>query len=325
MTLVATLQSQSVKYDRDMFGASAVYHVYDDAGAQVSTQTIMASATISAILGDTGSALTSFGAYLAGTGTGTSAYRKLRYSGYDLKNDEGQYHWTMTVNFDSEQSDYSPTAVSKDTTPENAPGFTAVEMNIESVTVPTWRSGTYTMPSTDALRDDPNETDIGGTAVDQGGESIDAFVSIVRFTVRNVVRGRPAGSLFQNIANQTNTRNNAALTIGGFACPIGTLLFTGAEVSRCGPNAYEVTWHLAYDDDYHLRQVAKVDINGKPIVGVKSGGTISTVQATIDSADAAASEGHAPRYAAFVMWKQPFKSRTTFADIFPSGLTSSIA
>lgn len=329
MAIVCTLQTQTVNYDREVFSASATYHVYDDAGAQISANDITTSGTVATILGSTnGSALYGFGAYLAGTGTGTSAYAKLRYTGYSLKNDEGQFHWTMTVNFDSAASDSAPSAAAKDTIPENVPGFTAVEMNLESVVVPTYRTGSYTQPASHALRDSPSDIDIGGTPVDQGGEPIDAFVSVARFTIRWVIRGRPTSGILTAISNQTNTRNDAAITIGGFSCAIGTLLFTGAQVSRVGPNAYEVTYNLAYDDDYHLRQLAVVDPNGRPVVGVKNGASISVDAATVAGADASsnASTGHdAPRYAKTVMWKQPFSTRTSFGNFLPNDLITSIA
>lgn len=324
MSVTCTLFNQTVNFDRDVFSASATYHIFDNGNAQLTCQDILGSASVSALVGDGGTALASFGAYLAGSGTGTSAYRKLRYTGYALRNDEGQYHWTMTINFDSQASDSAPSASAYDTVPENAPGFTAVEMNIENTIVPAYRT-VATAPSTDALRDVPNESDVGGTSVDQAGDPIDVMVTQVKFTVRNVIRGRLSGTIFGNIADQTGTRNDTALTIAGFSCPVGKLLFTGAQVTRVGPNAYEVCYGLTYDHDYHLRQIAKVDANGKPLLGVLSSGSISTVPATMDAADAAASQGVAPRYAAHVMWKQPFKSRTDFSNLFPAGFLTSIA
>ena len=115
------------------------------------------------------------------------------------------------------------------------------------------------------------------------------------------------------------------MTIAGFSCPAGTLVFTGAQISRTGPNAYEITYNLAYDDEYHLRQVAKVDLSGKPMVGVlkMSGSTpsVSTSDTDITTADAGAAQNHAPGYAAFVMWKQPFASRTDFSNLGMTGLS----
>lgn len=315
MAVVFTLQSQNVSYDRDQFTATAVYAVYDDAGAMLTTQSIISSAGLTTVLGaagTTGSALNSFGTYLNGTGTGTSSYSKLNYSGYTLANSDGGAAWTLTVNFGSAQSSYIPTAVARDIVPENQPGFTAIEMGIKAASVPTWRSGA-TQPATDALRDYPSEIDISGTAVDQAGEPVDKFVNVLTFTVRNVISGRPSN--WSTIAYHTNTRNNAAFSIAGFSAATGTLLFIGAQVSRVGPNAYEVAYSFAYDDMYHLRQVPKVDSTGKTVLGIISGASLTTTAATLD-----ANPDH-PRYAGIVFWKQPFPSRTDFTALNISGLT----
>lgn len=328
MTLRCSLLSQSVKYDRDTFGATAVYHIYDDAAAAITVGDITNSSTVAAVLGNSGSAISSFGDWLAGTGT-YAGYRKLRYAGYDLKNDEGQFHWTLTVNFDSAASDASPTAAAQDVIPENAPGFTAIEMNIEAVTLPTWRVNA-TIPTSTADVNNPPQNDIGGKPIDQAGEPLDAFITIAKFTIRNVIRGRPGNSIIQAIANQTNTRNDSVLQIGsgtsGFSCSVGSLLFLGAQVSRCGPNAYEVTYNLAYDEDCHLRQIAATDEQGKPRLGVyvPASNTITNDPTTMDSMDSAAvaSTGHnAPRCSKTVMWKQPFPALSNFNNLGMTGLT----
>ena len=309
MTIQYKLASQVVNFDRDQFSATAVYHLFDDASALLTVGGIVADSGLTTLLGSgAGSAYQSFGTgYLAST-----TYPKLRYAGYTLQNDEGGAKWTLTVNFDSAQSSYSPSAVAKDTVPENQPGFTAIEMGIKAASVPTWRSGA-TQPASDALRDYPSEIDIAGTAVDQAGEPVDKFVNVLTFTVRNVISGRPSN--WSTIAYHTNTRNDAAFSIAGFTAATGTLLFIGAQVSRVGPNAYEVAYSFAYDDMFHLRQVPKVDSTGKTVLGIISGASLTTTAATLD-----ANPDH-PRYAGIVFWKQPFPSRTDFAALNISGLT----
>lgn len=311
MAVVFTLQSQNVAYDRDQFTATAVYAVYDDAGALLTTQNIISSAGLTTVLGaagTTGSALNSFGTYLNGTGTGTSSYSKLNYSGYTLANSDGGAAWTLTVNFGSAQSSYGPTAAAKDITPENQPGFTAVEMDISAAIVPTFRVDNYTLPS-GADINNPGESDIGGKPVDQAGEPIDAFVSTLRFTLRNVMNGRPSSTLLGNMASQTNTRNSTNVTIAGFTCPAGTLLFTGAQISRVGPNAYEITYSMAYDKDFHLRQVAQVDASKQPKMGIIHSGALTTDATTLEN------NQNSPRYAGVVMWKQPFPGTSDFSGL----------
>lgn len=318
MTLVCTLLNQSVSYDRESFSGNATYHIYDDAGSLVSADNIMNSAVVSSVLN--GGALTAFGSYLAGTGTGASSYAKLRYAGYSLSNDGSGAKWTITVNFDSAQSSYSPSSAAKDTIPEDTPGFTAIEMDISSVIVPTYRVDNYTLPSGSNINN-PAETDIGGKFVDQGGEPIDAFVSVMRYTIRNVISGRPTSGQLSTILAMTNTRNSAAFVINGHSCDVGKLLFTGAQISRAKANVYELTYSFAYDDDFHLRQMPKVDANGRPQLAVNNSGSLSVTDSVIASVDAAAAGGIAPRYAYHVMWKQPFPGVSAFANLNIQGLT----
>lgn len=311
MTIQYKLASQVVNFDRDQFSSTAVYHVFDDAGALLTVGGIVGDSGLTTLLGSgAGSAYQSFGtSYLA-----DSTYPKLRYAGYTLQNDDGGSKWTLTVNFDSAQSSYSPSASAKDTIPENQPGFTAIEMSIQSATVPTWRANA-SAPATDSLRNNPDETEIGGTPVDQAGEPVDMFVSVLSFTVRNVISGRPSN--WSTIASMTNTRNSAAFSIAGFSAPVGTLLFTGAQVSRVGPNAYEVAYSFAYDDMYHLRQVPKVDSTGKPVLGILDGSplALTTNATTLENNE------NKPRYAGAVLWKQPFPDTSTFSTLGISGLT----
>lgn len=316
MSIVCNLINQSVGYDNETFTGSATYAVFDDAGALVSCDTLMNSAVVSAVL--TGGALSSFGTYLSGSGAG--GYAKFRYAGYNLSNDGSGMKWTLTVNFDSAQSAYAPTAAAKDTIPEDTPGFTAIEMDISAVVVPTYRVDNYTLPSGGAI-DNPAETDIAGKPVDQGGESIDAFVSVMRFTIRNVQSGRPSSAVLSTILSQVNTRNNASFSINGYTAATGKLLLTGVQVSRVKANVYELTYSFAYDDDFHLRQTAKVDANGRPMLAVLSGGTLVATDATVAAADAAAPGGVAPRYAHHVMWKQPFPGTSDFSSLNIQGLT----
>lgn len=311
MAVVFSLQNQNVVYDRDQFTATATYNVRDDAGALLTTQSIISSGALTAVLGSAstpGSALESFGTYLNGTGNGTSSFSKLNYSGYTLANTDGGLAWTLTVNFGSAQSSYVPSAAAKDITPENQPGFTAVEMDIGAAIVPTFRVNNYTLPTGGSINT-PGESDIGGTPVDQAGEPIDAFVSTIRFTLRNVMNGRPTSSLLSAIASQTNTRNSAGVTIAGFTCGAGTLLFTGAQISRVGPNAYEITYSMAYDRDYHLRQIAAVDGAKQVKLAIISAGALTMDATTLQN------NADSPRYAGQVMWRQPFPGVTDFSGL----------
>lgn len=46
----------------------------------------------------------------------------------------------------------------------------------------------------------------------------------------------------------------------------GTVLFTGVSVSRTAPKKYKITYKLAWDKWYHLRQIPERDSNGQVVI-----------------------------------------------------------
>lgn len=326
MTIQASLHSQTVSYDRDVFSAKCVYHITASDGSAITPEQIVTSSSVADVLNGS-DGLDSLGTFIGGD-VAFGGIAKVRYSGYTLQNEEGGFKWTVSVNFDSGASSYSPSTEQKDIIPENQPGFTAIEMGFTSVVMPVWRVEPYTGSITynDSFISNPAETDIAGTAVDRAGDPIDKQLAVVNITVRKVVGKRPSvaaggSSDWDVIVSKINNRNSSSVTIGGFTALKNTLLFSGANVTRVGPNSYEVSYSFVYDPYYHLRQVANMDANHQPVVGVKlSSGAISTNDSDIASADAGHANKSAPRYAANVFWKQPFP---TTSDLNPllTGIT----
>jgi hypothetical protein len=185
-------------------------------------------------------------------------------------------------------------------------GFSSFEVSIQPQILEIWALNA-TLPSTDALKSNPDLTDIitNANATFTGKEPVSYVGHIMNISVRNVIFGRPN---YLTIASFVGKRNSAAFTFGNNAtagqnmiCAIGTLLFTGATTSRIGPNQYEVNYSFSYDDQfYHLRQAPLMDVNG-----------VATVPKTANTALSAAN----PWRAKSVYWKQPFPNTGAFASI----------
>ena len=81
------------------------------------------------------------------------------------------------------------------------------------------------------------------------------------------------------------------------------------------------SYSFAFDNNFHLRQMPKVDANGKPQLAVSNSGYLSITDSVVASVDAAATGGIAPRYAYHVMWKQPFPGVSSFTSLSIQGLS----
>jgi len=282
----------NINFDRGKLGGSVAYRIWDDAGAALTIQTLLTSATVinklaSTDEGGADGCLTDLGAFLTA---------RCRQVGFDLKPaDAGERVWIGTVQLDAKANNTN-TGSEKDTKNERQVGFTAIEASVQAESVDTWRTGP-TYPSGGNI-DNPAETNIGGTKVDSDGEPISGFLAVARITVRNVVNGRPTVP-----TTYLNTRNDASVTLCQYSFAARTLLFIGSNISRVGVSTYEQTWEFAYDANYHLRQVVKKGANHEPETSAKSDTCTGAFNAP------AAGEN---RYARCVYFKQPFPSTTTF-------------
>ena len=206
------------------------------------------------------------------------------------------------MHFDSSVGDSTGTITPVDSRNEGQPSFVAIEYSVQGEPVDIWRSGA-TAPSN---KSNPAETDIGGTKVDSGGEPISTFNNVARVTVRNVLVGRPTPPL-----GFINRRNSNSYSIGPYTFPADTLLFTGCSISRVGSSTYEIVYSFAYDENFHLRQVAqKIAETGEVIKAGKTS-TCGSPPTLVARAENETSR------AVCVYWRQPFPGTITFP---PTGM-----
>ena len=290
----------AVTYDRGKFTGSARYVVKDDAGARLTIQEIMNSATVQTKVYSTydlGSSadgcITELGAYLGS---------RLRQVSVDFGMvDDGGFVWQAVVQLDAKIAFVTGTPA--DEKNEGQVGFTAIEFSAQSEAVEVWRTDGATaivMPANTAAIAYPTDADIAGNKVDSEGEPITAFVHTARLSIRNVISGRPSMPF-----TYLNKRNSVAVTFGPHTFAIDTLLFTGCNISRVGVSTYEQTWEFAFDAQYHLRQIAK-QLDGEVATSPKAD--------TCAMATPTAKAHDVPNYARCVFWRQPFPQTADFGS-----------
>jgi len=302
ITIAQKPNGTSVSFDRGSWQASSAYVIRDDAGAQLNAGQIMEDSTVNAKLGPSGLGGSS-GALGELDGSGTYYATRLRQVGFDLKQvDDGGYVWEAVVKFDSSVGDGTGTITSIDAKNEGQPEFVAIEYSVQGEPVDIWRNGsTMTMP---ANKSTPADTDISGTKVDSGGEPISSFNNVARVTVRNVIVGRPTPPL-----SFINRRNSNSYSIGPYSFPADTLLFTGCSISRVGSSKYEIVYSFAYDEKFHLRQIAKKS--------AENGEVVKSAKADTCGGTPTAPPSGQTSHASCVFWRQPFPATTTFP---PTGM-----
>ena len=295
MTLIWKAQERSATFDRGKWSASQNYTVYDDTGVALNVYTIA----------NASPDYQYFGGYLGGDeSSATSYFRFVSHTITPVDNGADKI-WSVSMQFESTIGDGSAVTTT-DVKTETEIGFSSFEVSIQPQILEIWALNA-TLPSSDALKSNPDLTDIitNANATFTGKEPVSYVGHIMNISVRNVIFGRPN---YLTIASFVGKRNSAAFTFGNNAtagqnmvCAIGTLLFTGATTSRIGPNQYEVNYSFSYDDQfYHLRQAPLMDVNG-----------VATQPKTANTALSAAN----PWRAKSVYWKQPFPNTGAFASI----------
>jgi len=290
----------TVTFDRGKWQASSAYVIRDDDGAQLNAGQIMEDTNVNAKLGpsDMGG---SSGALAELDGSGTYYSGRLRQVGFDLKQvDDGGYVWEAVVHFDTSVGDSTGAITPVDARNEGQPSFIAIEYSVQGEPVDIWRSGA-TAP---ANKSTPADTDIGGTKVDSGGEPISSFNNVARVTVRNVIVGRPTPPL-----GFINRRNSNGFAIGPYSFDAHTVLFTGCNISRVGSSTYEIVYSFAYDEKFHLRQIAKKS--------AENGEVVKSAKADTCGGTPTAPPSGQTSHASCVFWRQPFPDTATFP---PSGM-----
>jgi hypothetical protein len=290
-------QDRSATYDRGKWSATQNYIVSDTTGQSITV----------ADIADDSIDYQNFGGPTIGNAEPvcTAFFRFVSYTITPVDNGADKI-WSISMQFESSIGDGGSIPTTSDVKTETEIGFSSFEVSILPQILEIWCNNP-SLPSTDALKSNPDLTDIitGANATFTGKEPVSFVGHIMNISVRNVIFGRPN---YLTIASFIGKRNSAAFTFGANAtaaqnmvCGIGTLLFTGATTSRIGPNQYEVNYTFSYDDQfYHLRQAPLMDVNG-----------VATVPKTDNTALSAAN----PWRAKSVYWKQPFPSTAAFSGI----------
>jgi len=170
-----------------------------------------------------------------------------------------------------------------DSESEETSSFIALNMESAASPIDMWRAGAGAPASLNS----PSNSDIGGTAIDQGGFPISFLVPQQTLTVVNT----KTTNMASNILNAMGKRNSAPFA-GGAA---GYVLFAGASAIRKGVNAYEITYRLVWDSFAHCRQQPTRDLDGKVKLTTAAAGALPT--------------------ASTVLWRQPFPSTADFSFI----------
>tara|TARA_Y100000310_G_scaffold345359_1_gene464116 strand:- start:783 stop:1592 length:810 start_codon:yes stop_codon:yes gene_type:complete len=157
--------------------------------------------------------------------------------------------------------------------------FTDISVNIGVTLVDAWKSDP-TMPTN---KDNPARTDIGGTEIHEGGNPVTHFLPTADISITGTITTQ---TLNAGGALNLSAKRNAEAWLGFDA---GSVVFIGVDIKKIGTNLYELTYKLAWDKWYHLRQMPNPDPDGNPKV-------VSTATPTLD-----------------VFFKQPFKNTTSFS------------
>jgi hypothetical protein len=140
--------------------------------------------------------------------------------------------------------------------PDSAVTAFAITVSLSIVDI--WKSNP-TIPYADI--DNPPRVDIGGTLVSEGGYPISLALPTAKITINQRFTGFFfAGTYLSNIGK----RNLAEYH--GFDS--GSLLFMGVNVSQDTYGFNEITFEMAFDNDYHLRQVPERDEDGNPKISL---------------------------------------------------------
>lgn len=151
-----------------------------------------------------------------------------------------------------------------------APGFNEARISaeVEVFFIDAWRLAPDGVPG--GPTGVPSRlTDIKGTPLDSAGEPVS--IPTRNMTIAVTVRQRPPLNL-PLWSYLTGRRNAQRFSIGGFAFDAGKLLYRGASINHVGTNDFEVTHNFVADENYHLRQMAANEADGRPKINESESG-----------------------------------------------------
>lgn len=287
MALVWTKRERQATYDRGRWSGTQSYIVTDDNAASISVHTIASDASSYEVFG-------------GGDDASMAAYMRFVSATYSPVGDGMDKIWNVIFSFESTTGD-GANAIAADVKSETEQGFTAIETSITTNIVDIWRSGSTMTIATNG-NNPSNATNIFGTEMDTSGEPISNIQTVINISVRNVIYGRPA---YATIASIVGSRNSAQFTFGAsgntYVCDIGSLVLTGSNTSRIGPNTYEINYQFSHDPyTFHMRQQALRDKDGNVKHEPATNAAVSSTNIS---------------HAIHVYWVQPFPLTTAFSAL----------
>lgn len=152
--------------------------------------------------------------------------------------------------------------------------FIPKDLNTTAINLEVWRAAANAPNNLNS----PNDSDIGGTKMDQQGEPISMILPLQELTITNIRADNNA-----EICRAATGKRNSADWNGATS---GYVLFVGAQAKRISEAEYEITYKFVYDAFAHCRQVPKRGHDGR-----------------VDCTDGKATT---------VMWRQPFPNTYNF-------------
>tara|TARA_Y100000593_G_scaffold94952_1_gene197543 strand:+ start:2569 stop:3405 length:837 start_codon:yes stop_codon:yes gene_type:complete len=166
----------------------------------------------------------------------------------------------------------------------NAVGYMSFTADVQTEFRDVWR----TLPNAPTNINNPNDDDIGGTAIDVKGEPVSQAFTTTSFEIEHVIDYPIPFSFLLNMGGRRNSNQ------WGVFNP-NTVLYEGTRTSSVAIGVYRLTHTFHFDSMYHLRQVSVPDFSGS----------------------AALNDGSAANYAlqAYpVVWRQPFRETYNFSN-----------
>jgi len=199
---------------------------------------------------------------------------------WDLQlSDQRSDMWEITWTYDStfiESTGGDTSEIEEETTEP----FTDINVSVGQVIIDAWKSN----PLMPASIDNPARTDIGGSPLHEEGYALSMALPTADITITGTVQ---ASSFNAGGALSRVTKRNAESWLGFDA---GSVLFIGVDIKQIAAGTYQLTYKLAWDFFYHLRQVPSRGEDGNPDL-----------------------DRSADPPTLVVYWKQPFPETTSFS------------
>lgn len=269
-------QSRSMSYDGGRITASRTFKVYatspDSIDSPSDLRSLFGTATTPDAMPARGS--------LFPDETGVWA------KSYQVEHEPGTDVWSVTWS-------YSNAEVTSSSAQPGEPGFVEWTLDIQATFADTWRENPN-YPTDGTVAANPDQQAVtGGNAIDIEGVPLSRLKYTSELVVNETIQNVSGVPSIITAARAARGKRNSA-TWEGFAK--GTVLYTGAKISRSGVSLYTVSHRFVEDSEYHLVQFPERDSTGKIPTSPNNGRNRATK----------------------ILWRQPFPLFYDFTTISPN-------